>query len=81
MIVKQKPQLKEIWKLRDGLAKPMIQRFEQSKQKMFYAPEWKIEQGDEDKYENYLPTYNCLTTPEKWEYYNKVKIIKTTCYV
>jgi len=62
---------KEIWQIREKLAKPAIQRFEASvPPKIYYAPEWELDQSDDDKIYNPLCKYG--TTPEKWEYYNKV---------
>lgn len=54
------------------MATPKIQRFEKLRTNNYaYAPEWKINQ--EDRYEDYDPLKKNITTPEKWEYYNKVK--------
>lgn len=61
----------EIWKRRSQLAKPTIQRFEKPSSKFYYAPEWDITET-EKKDEVYSPLKRCLTTPQKWEYYNKV---------
>ncbi|KAI1729098.1 ribosomal protein l22p/L17e domain-containing protein [Ditylenchus destructor] len=60
----------EIWDRRQKLSRPSIQRFEKPAPKIYYAPEWKIDQSKEN--ETYSPLYQYGTTPEKWEYYNKV---------
>lgn len=62
----------EEWQRRNALHKPIIQRFEKTKPKLFYAPEWPLDEnpnGDEG-YPNPLKMYGM--TPEKWNYYNKV---------
>jgi len=60
----------EAWRRRERLAKPTIQRFEPPlPQKAYWAPEWDIDQAEEDEEYNPLKKYGI--TPEKWEYYNK----------
>jgi ribosomal protein L22 len=67
----EKKRLKlEKWKNREQFTKSTIQRFEELPVKNFYAPDWDIKQFDNDK--QLYPRQRCLTTPEKWEYYNKV---------
>lgn len=60
-----------MWKLRDSLSVPKIQRFEKPRTNNYaYAPEWQINQSKQ--FEKFNPLEKNLTTPEKWEYYNKV---------
>lgn len=60
----------EVWTGREKLFKPTIQRMEKQVEKIYYSPEWKLDQSLDN--EIYSPLKNYGTTPEKWEYYNKV---------
>ncbi|MFH4980337.1 hypothetical protein AB6A40_007046 [Gnathostoma spinigerum] len=62
----------DAWKERLKLRKPHIQRFYKEKPKLFYAPEWKLDEkpNKEEGYPDPLKGYEM--TPEKWEYQNKV---------
>lgn len=53
-----------IWRLKEALSKPKIQRNESLPSKVYYSPEW------ESAHENPLKKFGM--TPDKWEYYNKV---------
>lgn len=61
----------EKWKNREQFTKKSLQRFEQLPVKNYYAPDWELNQYD-DNDKLIKPRYNNITTPEKWEYYNKV---------
>ncbi|KAI6176892.1 Endo/exonuclease/phosphatase domain-containing protein [Aphelenchoides bicaudatus] len=52
-------------------AKPVIQRFEKPVPKLYYAPEWNLTKKHLEDQE-YSPKYHNRTTPEKWDYQNKV---------
>lgn len=74
VVPKASPEALKKWKIREQFTDPTIQRFEQISSKNYYAPEWEIEQKDDKG--QYIPTVkNYGTTPEKWEYYNKVRFI------
>lgn len=49
-----------------------IQRVEKQLPKIYYAPEWKIDNSTDQGLSKYSPVKNFGTTPEKWEYYNKI---------
>ncbi|TKR65148.1 hypothetical protein L596_025597 [Steinernema carpocapsae] len=62
----------EKWKRREQFGKPTIQRIEKLSSKVYFSPEWPLDKrpnGDEGPVN---PLMNYGTTPEKWEYYNKV---------
>uniref|UniRef100_A0A0N4ZSI3 Large ribosomal subunit protein uL22m n=1 Tax=Parastrongyloides trichosuri TaxID=131310 RepID=A0A0N4ZSI3_PARTI len=59
----------EKWKRRSQLRTPKIQREEIIAPKLYYSPEWVLENDDETKY--ITPLNNYGMTPEKWEFYNK----------
>ncbi|KJH43555.1 REX1 DNA Repair [Dictyocaulus viviparus] len=62
----------EFWKKRLKLREPILQRDEVLATKNYYAPEWELDKkpNKDDGFPNPLKNYG--TTPEKWEYYNKV---------
>ncbi|CAO4369403.1 hypothetical protein L5515_003757 [Caenorhabditis briggsae] len=63
---------KEIWERRSKLRIPKLQKDEQLSSKVYFAPEWDLEQKPnmEEGFVDPLKGYGM--TPEKWEYYNKV---------
>lgn len=66
----------EIWRRRERLSRPTIQRDEQLPSKVYYAPEWTGSHRNYDvmlEREKLSPLKDRRTTPDKWEYYNKVK--------
>lgn len=71
-----KPSAYTIWKRRQQFSTPGIQRFEKPEPKIYYAPEWKHKDVIPFMDEQYNPRKNCLTTPEKWEYQNKVDWVR-----
>lgn len=60
----------EKWKKREQFTRSTIQRFEEGSTKTYYAPDWELVQYENDK--PLSPTKRHITTPEKWNYYNKV---------
>uniref|UniRef100_A0A0M3IIR0 Large ribosomal subunit protein uL22m n=1 Tax=Ascaris lumbricoides TaxID=6252 RepID=A0A0M3IIR0_ASCLU len=64
--------LDEAWRRRIRLRNPTLQRDEQVRPKLFYAPEWDLSKkpDGEEGYPDPLKGYGM--TPEKWEYQNKV---------
>jgi hypothetical protein len=63
----------EIWERRRKFATPQIQRSEKQVSKFYYAPKWDLK-ATKTKDEPYSPMVRCMTTPDKWEYQNKVII-------
>lgn len=64
--------VKEQWSRRFALRAPKIQRFETIKPKLYYAPEWNLGENPDKDEKKPHPLFKYGTTPEKWEYYNKV---------
>lgn len=67
----EKPSRDEVWKRRVKFADPVIQRLEKPQSKIYYAPEWILENTPRMD-EKYTPLIHNVMTPEKWEYQNKV---------
>ena len=63
----------ENWRKREQFTRSTIQRFEEIPVKNYYAPDWQLTQLN-DKNKEIHPTLNYGTTPEKWNYYNKVSL-------
>ncbi|GMR40589.1 hypothetical protein PMAYCL1PPCAC_10784, partial [Pristionchus mayeri] len=60
------------WRRRSALHKPVLQRDEVIPPKVYYAPEWRLDEkanGDEGLPD---PLKEYGMTPEKWEHYNQV---------
>uniref|UniRef100_A0A915DIY6 Large ribosomal subunit protein uL22m n=1 Tax=Ditylenchus dipsaci TaxID=166011 RepID=A0A915DIY6_9BILA len=58
------------WQQRGKFGNKTIQRHESPPTKVYYAPEWQLDKTEADKEYDPLRAYG--TTPEKWEYYNKI---------
>uniref|UniRef100_A0A915Q3G9 39S ribosomal protein L22, mitochondrial n=1 Tax=Setaria digitata TaxID=48799 RepID=A0A915Q3G9_9BILA len=72
----------EAWKRRIQLRQPKLQRDEQIRPKLYYAPEWDLEKRhDGEEGEAHPMIGQNVMTPEKWNYYNKVKVIWPPNYV
>ncbi|KAF8358733.1 mrpl-22 [Pristionchus pacificus] len=63
---------KEEWRRRSALRTPVLQRDEVVPAKVYFAPEWPLDQkaSDDEGWPNPMKGYG--VTPEKWEHYNKV---------
>ncbi|CAG9531315.1 unnamed protein product [Cercopithifilaria johnstoni] len=65
--------VEEAWKQRIKLRQPKLQRDEQVRPKLYYAPEWDLEKRhDGVEGEAHPMIGQDVMTPEKWNYYNKI---------
>uniref|UniRef100_A0A0N5AQ02 sphingomyelin phosphodiesterase n=1 Tax=Syphacia muris TaxID=451379 RepID=A0A0N5AQ02_9BILA len=72
LVVPVKVSNTEEWRRRSSLHKLKIQRFQEVKPKLYYAPEWNLDEYPDGEEGPVDPLRKYGTTPEKWEYYNKV---------